>query len=230
MAYRNLFFDLDDTLWNCSENARDTFHLMYDKYDYHRFFDSFDQFYTIYHKRNVELWEEYGRGDITKDELNRLRFLHPLEAVGHGDAELARRFSEDFFTVIPTRQKLMPHAREVLEYLRPRYRLFILSNGFRELQCRKMQSGGIDGFFEKVVLSDDLGLLKPRPELFYFAMSATQSRIRESLMIGDSWANDIIGARGVGMHQVYYNVVGKTDFSFKPTFLITDLRQLMEIL
>lgn len=230
MPYKNLFFDLDDTLWNCSENARDTFQLMYEKYGYNRFFDSFDDFYAIYQRRNLELWEEYGRGDITKDELNRQRFLHPLEVVGHADAELARTFMDDFFTVIPTRQKLMPHALEVLRYLQPRYRLYILSNGFRELQCHKMRSGGIDHFFRKVVLSDDIGLLKPRKELFHFALSATQSQLSESLMIGDSWANDITGAYGVGMHQVYYNVEGKTDFPFRPTYLISDLRELMDIL
>ena len=79
----------------------------------------------------------------------------------------------------------MPHAKEVLEYLASRYNLFILSNGFHELQSRKMHSAGIDHYFKKVILSDDIGLLKPAPQLFYFALSATQSELRDSLMIGD---------------------------------------------
>ena len=58
--YKNLFFDLDDTLWAFSLNARDTFEEMYHKYDYDRFFRSFQHFYTLYQHRNVELWEEYG--------------------------------------------------------------------------------------------------------------------------------------------------------------------------
>ena len=49
----------------------------------------------------------------------------------------------------------MPHAQEVLEYLAPKYNLYILSNGFQELQCHKMRSAGIDHYFKKVVLSDD---------------------------------------------------------------------------
>lgn len=230
MQYKNLFFDLDDTLWAFSYNARDTFEEMYRKYEYDRYFRSFQHFYELYERRNMELWAEYADGKVTKDELNRQRFLYPLEAVGEGDAALAKAFSEDFFAVIPTKSRLMPHAREVLEYLAPKYNLYILSNGFQELQCHKMRSAGIDRYFKKIVLSDDIGVLKPWPEIFHFAMSATQSELRESLMIGDSWDNDITGARGVGMHQVYYNVTGRSEFPFKPTYQITDLKELLQLL
>ncbi len=230
MQYKNLFFDLDDTLWAFSYNARDTFEEMYRKYEYDRYFRSFQHFYELYERRNVELWAEYADGKVTKDELNCQRFLYPLEAVGEGDAALAKAFSDDFFAVIPTKSRLMPHAREVLEYLAPKYNLYILSNGFQELQCHKMRSAGIDRYFKKIVLSDDIGVLKPWPEIFHFAMSATQSELRESLMVGDSWDNDITGARGVGMHQVYYNVTGRSEFPFKPTYQITDLKELLQLL
>lgn len=230
MQYKNLFFDLDDTLWACAENARDTFSEMYDKYAYHRFFESFDHFYMLYQQRNLELWVEYGKGHITREELNKIRFLYPLEEVGAADAEMAKRFSEDFFAVVPTKSKVEPYTFEVLDALAPKYNLYILSNGFRELQYKKMQSAGINHYFKKVVLSDDLGVMKPRPEIFHFALSATQSQLNESIMIGDSWENDITGAAGIGMHQIYYDPAGHTNLPFKPTYHIKDLRELLEIL
>ena len=230
MQYKNIFFDLDDTLWAFSFNARDTFEEMYRKYEYDRYFRSFGHFYELYEKRNIELWAEYADGKVTKEELNRQRFLYPLEAVGEGNAALAKAFSDDFFAVIPTKSRLMPHAQKVLEYLAPKYNLYILSNGFQELQCHKMRSAGIDHYFKKVVLSDDIGVLKPWPEIFHFAMSATQSELRESLMVGDSWENDIKGAQGVGIHQVFYNVTGRTELPFKPTYQITDLKELLQLL
>ena len=156
--------------------------------------------------------------------------LYPLEAVGARDAALAEAFSDDFFSVIPTKSRLMPHAYEVLEYLAEKYNLYILSNGFQELQCHKMRSAGIDRFFKKIVLSDDIGVLKPWPEIFHFALSATQSEVRDSLMIGDSWENDVAGAKGVGMHQVFYNVTGKEELPFQPTYHISNLKELMQIL
>lgn len=77
MKYKNLFFDLDDTIWAFSQNARDTFEEVYQKYSFDRYFDSFNHYYTLYQQRNTELWIEYGEGKITKDELNRQRFFYP---------------------------------------------------------------------------------------------------------------------------------------------------------
>ena len=230
MPYKNLFFDLDDTRWAFSANARDTYEEMYRKYDYDRFFDSFEHYYSLYQRRNLELWAEYADGKVTKEELNRQRYLYPLEAVGAGDSALAEAYEKDALATIPTKSKLMPHAREVLEYLSAKYNLYILSNGFKELQFHKMRSSDIDKYFRKVVLSDDIGILKPWPEIFHFALSATQSELNDSLMIGDSWENDIAGAAGVGMHQVFYNLSGRTDLPFTPTYQITDLKELLDLL
>ena len=230
MPYKNLFFDLDDTLWAFSANARDTYEEMYRKYDYDRFFDSFEHYYSLYQRRNLELWAEYADGKVTKEELNRQRYLYPLEAVGAGDSALAEAYEKDALATIPTKSKLMPHAREVLEYLSAKYNLYILSNGFKELQFHKMRSSDIDKYFRKVVLSDDIGILKPWPEIFHFALSTTQSELNDSLMIGDSWENDIAGAAGVGMHQVFYNLSGRTDLPFTPTYQITDLKELLDLL
>lgn len=230
MRYKNLFFDLDDTIWAFSHNARNTFEEVYRKYDFDRYFDSFDHYYSLYQRRNAELWVEYAEGKVTKYELNRQRFFYPLHAVGVEDESLAERFAEDFFAIIPTKSALMPYAKEVLEYLAPKYNLYILSNGFRELQSRKMRSAGVDGYFKKVILSEDIGVLKPWPEIFNFALSATQSELRESLMIGDNWEADIAGARGVGMHQVFYNVAQRTSFPFTPTYSIDSLKELMNLL
>lgn len=217
IMYKSLFIDLDDTLWAFSENAEDTFRLLYDRYGFDRYFDRFEQFYDLYRRRNTELWVEYGDGRITKEQLNGERFAYPLRAVGVDDADLSRRYSDDFFALIPTCSKLMPHAREALERLVTGHRLYILSNGFRELQERKMRAAGIYDYFDRIILSEDIGVHKPYPEIFHFALSATQSDLRTSLMIGDSWEADICGARAVGMKQLYYNPARRAGLPFRPT-------------
>lgn len=230
MKYKNLFFDLDDTLWAFSLNARDTFEEVYYKHKLDSYFDSFSHFYTLYQKRNIELWQDYGSGKIDKTELNSKRFLYPLSAVGVSDENLAKQYSEDFFALIPTKSKLMPYAKELLEYLAPRYNLYILSNGFRELQYHKMRSSGIDGYFKKIILSEDIGVLKPWPQIFNFALSTTQSEVGDSLMIGDSWDADITGAHGVGMHQIYYNFADREEFPFSATYVVKELKDILNLL
>jgi putative hydrolase of the HAD superfamily len=228
--YKNLFFDLDDTLWAFSENSRDAFEEVYQKYNFNLYFDSFEHYYTLYQARNLELWEEYAEGIVTKEELNKQRFYYPLQAVGVNDRELSERFSTDFFAIVPTKEKLMPYAKEILEYLKPKYNLYIISNGFRELQSLKMKASGIDHYFQKIVLSEDIGVMKPYPEIFNFALSATQSEVRASIMIGDSWKADITGARGVGMDQIYYNIENRMEFPFQATWVVRGLKEMTEIL
>jgi putative hydrolase of the HAD superfamily len=230
VRYKNLFFDLDDTVWAFSQNARDSLEEVYNECSYDRYFRSFEHFYSLYQRRNAELWVAYGDARITKEELNRQRFLYPLQEVGVDDEALSRRFAERFFALIPTKSKLMPHAEQTLRYLAPRYNLYILSNGFRELQAHKMRSAGIDGYFRRIILSEDIGVLKPHPAIFHFALSATQSELRQSLMIGDSWENDINGARGIGMDQAFYDWAGRNELPFHPTHHIRSLRELQELL
>lgn len=231
MEYRSIFIDLDDTLWAFTENARDTFEEMYHQYRFERYFQSFDHFMKLYTPKNLELWDLYGRHEISKDELNARRFSYPLLQVGVDDPALVKAYSDGFFAAIPYKRKLMPHAMEALEYLSGKYRLYILSNGFRELQEQKMRSAGILRYFRKIVLSEDIGVHKPFPAIFNFAMSATQSEFRTSLMIGDNWKNDIVGAREVGMGQGYYCPDAEPSvLDFQPTFLLRDWKEIKKVL
>lgn len=231
MKYKSIFIDLDDTLWAFTENARDTFEEMYHQYRFERYFQSFDHFMKLYTPKNLELWDLYGRHEISKDELNARRFSYPLLQVGVDDPALVKAYSDGFFAAIPYKRKLMPHAMEALEYLSGKYRLYILSNGFRELQEQKMRSAGILHYFRKIVLSEDIGAHKPFPAIFNFAMSATQSEFRTSLMIGDNWKNDVAGARDVGMGQGYYCPDAEPSvLDFQPTFLLRDWKEIKKVL
>ena len=87
-----------------------------------------------------------------------------------------------------------------------------------------------EGYFKKIVLSEDIGVHKPFPEIFYFAMSATQSELHTSLMIGDNWKNDVEGAKNVGMGNVYYNIKGEKSLPFKPGFDMRDWREIASFL
>ena len=141
--YRSIFIDLDDTVWAFTENARDTFQDMYDKYHFDRYFRSFSHFYTLYSGKNEELWNEYGAGRITKDELNEQRFAYPLLQVGVADKVLVKAYSDNFFDDIIYKKKLMPHVREALEYLASSYNLYILSNGFMYAN-KNMATAGVN--------------------------------------------------------------------------------------
>lgn len=228
--YRNLFIDLDDTIYDFSAASRESFHETYDLLHYERYFDSFEQYMQIYEPYNLELWRIYGEGKITKAELNRRRYLHPLETVGVNDPQLAETFCHEALGRIPTKNKLVDGAIELLEYLKPKYRMHILSNGFKELQSHKMRTSGILHYFDSLILSEDIGINKPRRELFEYALQKSGSQVSDSIMIGDMFDTDIAGAAGIGMEQIYYNPKEKKGHPFTPTYEVNHLLQIKEIL
>ena len=229
-GYRNLFIDLDDTVYDFSAASRESFLETYEQLHYERYFDSFEHYMSIYEPYNLELWRIYGEGKITKDELNRRRYSHPLETVGVNDPQLAATFCREALGRIPTKGNLVPGAIELLEHLRPKYNMYILSNGFKELQSRKMQTGGIDKYFDALILSEDIGVNKPDSRLYAHAMERTASKPQESLMIGDMFDTDIVGAANFGIDSIYYNPKGKTGHPFAPTYEVRDLLEIKDIL
>ena len=230
IKYKTIFIDLDDTLYDFSAASREAFDEIYNLLEYSRFFDSFEHYMSLYRPRNLELWALYGDGKITKPELNRIRFSFPLESVGVYDSELAARFCSEALKRIPTKKCLIPGAVELLEYLRSKYKLYILSNGFKELQSKKMTTAGILNFFDDIILSDDIGVNKPHPQLFMHALDRAGATVAESIMIGDMFATDIQGAANVGMHQIFYNHTKEENLPFEPTFTVNSLSEIKNIL
>ena len=228
--YKNLFIDLDDTIYDFSSASREAFMETYELLHYDRFFDSFNHYYSIYEPYNLELWHIYGEGKITKEELNKRRYSYPLEVVGIKDQELADTFCREALGRIPTKNRLIDGAIELLEYLRPKYNMYILSNGFKELQSHKMRTAGIDKYFDALILSEDIGVNKPNRELYEYALEKTGSKLEESIMIGDMFDTDIVGAANIGMKQIYFNPKKKESHTFAPTYMVTELLQIKDIL
>ena len=137
--YKHLFFDLDHTLWDFDSNSVDTLVELFDAYQFDRFFDSFETFHRDYEKHNAQLWNLYRQGKIKKEELNFERFHRPLSTAGCNDQELASSFGKDYLTISPTKTALLPFAKDALNYLKENYKLYIISNGFSEVQQRKIE-------------------------------------------------------------------------------------------
>ncbi len=228
--YKNIFIDLDDTIYDFAAASRESFEEVYTMLGYERFFNSFSHFLSLYEPHNLELWALYGEGKITKAELNKDRYSYPLRMVGIDDQELADTFCREVLSRIPTKNKVIPGAIELLEYLYPKYDLYILSNGFKELQEHKMQTAGLRKYFKKIVLSEDIGINKPNPELFIYALQVADATIENSIMIGDMFDTDIVGAAGVEMDQIFYNRKGLEQLPFRPTYTVRNLLQIKEIL
>ena len=228
--YKSLVIDLDDTLWDTYHNNKECLEEIYTDYHLDRYYASFEAFYGIYMPHNLDLWAKYRRGEIDRPTLILDRFLYVLRPLGITRKEEVLAINDDFLRRTTTKTRLIPGAIELLEYLRPSYRMFILSNGFREVQFLKLSNAGLAPYFERMILSEDAQIQKPHKGIFDYALKNTNSRRAESLMIGDSWEADIVGAYQSRIAQIWLNPDGLPTQGFTPTYTVRSLAEIRGIL
>lgn len=205
---RTVFVDLDDTIWWFTENSKIALRHVYDKFGLSTFCPEYEKFRDIYAAKNLELWDLYHYGKIDKEYLVTERYRYTLERIGvKGDIDkLAKEIDDEYLFFLSSLDKLIPGARELLEYLVTRYDVNILSNGFQEVQLRKLRSSGIESFIHHLVLSDDCGITKPLRGIFDYALERTGATAETTVMIGDNYDADVQGAKNAGWKTILFNI------------------------
>ncbi len=227
--YKHLFFDLDRTLWDFEKNSVKVLETIFEKRELDKVFPDFNTFVKIYKAHNEHLWDLYKLRKIKKEELRNERFLLTLKDFGVNDAILAEHMGDDYVELSPLQTILFPDTIAVLDNLKAKYQLYVITNGFVEVQYKKLKNSGLDSYFDRVITSEEAKASKPKPEIFHAALSAANAKKTESLMIGDDLENDILGAKKFGLDQVYFNP-SKENHQEIVTFEISKLKELIEIL
>lgn len=204
-----LWFDLDDTLWDMTGNSVICLRELYDEHNLNRFFSSPQDWDEIYHRINTGLWERYSKGEISRDFLRAERFAAPLRLVGVEESQaqaMSKSFDTEYLDRLGSKSTLIDGARELLDRLKNKgVKMGIVSNGFHEVQYRKMKSSDIDNYFDYVVLSDDAGVNKPDRRFFEYAERKAGSEKERNLIVGDNIHTDVIGALIAGWDAVWFN-------------------------
>lgn len=227
--YKHLFFDLDHTLWDFETNSKETLRELFDTHNLQQHTASFEAFYSAYHAVNEEKWRLYRLGQLDKATLRATRFLDTLKQFDLNHPELALHLDTEYLRKSPYKTNLLPGALDVLRNLHEKYTLHIVTNGFREVQGIKMEASGLVPFFKHTFSSEEVGVNKPDPRIFQHAMHHAGATVRGSLMIGDNWEADVLGAKKVGMDQVFFNPE-KSPQTEAATFDIQHLNELLNFL
>lgn len=229
MEYKNLFFDLDRTLWDFETNAQEALSELYEEHQLAaKGISSVSDFIKNYKLHNERLWELYRKGQVEKEVLRSSRFLLTLNDFQIDDSALASALGDQYIQICPMKTHLFPFTHETLDYLHNKYRLHIITNGFEEVQYIKLEQSKMLHYFEQVITSEQVGVKKPHPDVFKHAMLKAFCKPEESVMIGDDLPVDILGAKAVGMHQVYFNPK-RMAHSESITHEISCLSQLQEL-
>ena len=231
MAYKDLFFDLDHTLWDFETNSKETIQELYTT---HRLADlgivDFDGFYSTYSAHNHRLWDRYTKGFIKQEELRWKRVYLSLLDFKVANEPLAKEMSQAYLEILPNKKHLFPYTIEILEYLKQKdYKMHLITNGFESVQFKKIKNSGLQDYFIEVITSEASNSLKPQKEIFEYALKNANASVEKSIMIGDNESADIQGGINIGMDTIFVNHIQVVP-TVPATYTITHLKELENIL
>lgn len=199
----HIFFDLDHTLWDFDKNSSLAFEMIFRKFGIRIEKDSF---LSAYQPINMKYWKLYREEKVSKQELRRARLIEAFELMGQKfSIEIIDEIAHDYIAFLPLNNHLISGAKELLEYLNPKYGLHIITNGFKEVQNNKLANSGIRHYFKTITNSEEVGVKKPNPFIFEHAIKVSGAQNTNSLMIGDNYEADILGAEALGIKTICFN-------------------------
>ncbi|WP_430427661.1 YjjG family noncanonical pyrimidine nucleotidase [Maribacter litoralis] len=222
----DVFFDLDHTLWDFDKNSAHTFQKIFID---QKINVELNDFLKVYVPANFKFWKLYREEKITKEELRYQRLKSVFDEMKYpATDDIIHVLSEEYINHLSSFNSLFPNTIEVLNYLRPNYKLHIITNGFQEVQEKKLRNSGIHGFFDQIIDSEMAGVKKPNPIIFNLALNKAGAKPERSLMIGDSLEADILGAKSLGFHTIHFNAHRENSHDLAP--IIYDLEEIKSFL
>jgi len=200
---KHLFFDLDHTLWDFDKNSGFAFDTIFKNQG----FDiSLQEFLNIYIPRNQHYWKLYQVNQISHEDLRYYRLKDVFDALSFKVSDqVIHQLSDDYIKHLPEYNHLFDGAIELLDYLKPNYQLHIITNGFSNVQDKKLSNSNIGHYFETITNSELAGQKKPNSIIFDYALKSAKASKEESIMIGDSFEADILGALDFGIDAIFFN-------------------------
>ncbi|QNM84263.1 noncanonical pyrimidine nucleotidase, YjjG family [Polaribacter pectinis] len=223
MNIKHVFFDLDHTLWDFEKNSELAFQKVFLA---NNISVELPAFLKVYKPLNKKYWKLYREEKVTKEALRYGRLKNTFDAINYTVSDdLINLIAIEYIATLADFNHLFDGTFELLDYLKDKYKLHIITNGFEEIQRKKMINSKIHHYFDNIITSDSVGVKKPNPKVFNFALEVSKAKKEQSIMIGDSLEADILGALDVGLDAIHCNF----EESKKETSKIKTVFSLLEI-
>ncbi len=199
----DIFFDLDHTLWDFDKNSALAFRRVFTK---HKIEVDIEIFIKHYEPINLKYWKLYRDEKVTQTALRRGRLTDTFKQLNlNFGVETLDEIAFSYIEELPIDNYLFDGTVEILQFLSKKYNLHIITNGFHGVQHLKLKNSDIQKYFKTITTSEDVNVKKPNPIIFNYALIKANAKAENSVMIGDSFEADILGAEMVGMFTIFFN-------------------------
>ena len=225
---KDIFFDLDHTLWDFDKNSDLTFFKILEK---NNIKIDVNKFLNEYHPVNRKYWEMYRENKVSKADLRFYRLSDTFNKLNYKvDHNVINKLAVDYIEHLSDFNNLIPNTLMVLDSLKLKYKMHIITNGFKEVQKRKLAKSNLAHYFKTVTISEDIGVKKPNKLIFNHAVKSAKASIKNSIMIGDNYNADILGANKIGMKAIYFNFHKTSEENRENVIIIENLDEILKIL
>lgn len=226
--FKFIYFDLDDTLLDHKGAEKAA---LGDVHGNFTMFDSVDpeNLINIYHEVNSEQWQLYGQGKVDRKQLQRNRFENTLAKLNL-DAGRFEEVGNYYMSRYQQHWRWIDGAPAAFNAIRDKFGVGILTNGFSETQKKKFERFKLYEQVQHIVISEDVGILKPQPGIFDYATKLTGQNPDEILYIGDSYSSDIIGGSSYGWTTAWFTSNGDAAQGTKADFVFSNFDELRRLL
>lgn len=223
MKYKAILFDNDDTLMDFQAGNRNAVNRLMDELAYFHP-DRYEQYEEI----NLQCWAALEKGEMNQNELRFVRFARFFDRYQlPGDS---RRAADRFVELLGEQSILLPHAEAVVRQIAAVLPVAVVTNGITSIQKNRYARSPLKDLVAELVISEEVGVSKPRPGIFHVALDRLGVGPGEALMIGDGLGSDIRGANNAGIDACWLNVDGKElPEDVHAEYVITDLRECVDI-
>ncbi|MFV5694836.1 YjjG family noncanonical pyrimidine nucleotidase [Flavobacterium sp. LB3P122] len=221
---KDVFFDLDHTLWDFDRNSELTFETIFNRS--HPTIET-AAFIEKYVPINQACWKLYQYDKITHAELRYNRLKHSFDELNYTISdEQIEDIAQEYIQRLPENNHLFDGTLEVLEYLNQKYKLHIITNGFAEVQFKKISNSNIGSYFQTITNSEMAGVKKPNPIIFEYALDLAKAKKESSVMIGDCIEADVHGALNAGLDAIFFNISNlKVEQNIKQVNYLLELKK-----
>ncbi len=220
-----VFIDIDDTLLDFTKCANDAIKSACNKFGVPYTTTLVDTFHPI----NLDLWHRLEKKEVTKEKLFDTRFQIVFDKLGIKADGIA--FETAFRENFHESAILVDGARDLLEYLRSKYKVYVASNASMHQQTNRMKRAELDGYIDGYFVSEEIGFPKPQKEFFDACFKALPDvKPQDVVMIGDSLSADIKGACEYGLKTIWYNHRNEPTSDVKCDYIVSRLSEVKNIL
>jgi len=206
-SIEHVFFDLDHTLWDFDKNSALAFEEIFKK---QKINIRIDDFLQVYLPINYKYWELYRNDAVSKEALRYGRLKDSFDSLKFQTQDSTiNLIADDYIEYLPNNNHLLEGSLEILDHLSKQYKLHIITNGFEEVQHKKLHNSAINQYFDTVTTSEEAGVKKPHSLIFQKALEKSGAEKTNSVMIGDNFEADILGAYQFGIHGIYLKPDGQ---------------------